>query len=479
MTAKPRAVLAIDAGTTELKVGLVGLDGSLLGLARSRYPLDVDPSVGRAEQDPEHWWRALSEAARALDAGERAEVVAVGLTGQGPTLVALDAEGRPTRPAVTWLDTRAGAEMAELSAATTLRGWSLGVLPAALWVTRHDPAAAARTRWWLNTWEAIGFRLTGVAATTLVPNQPFPAASVLAAAGLDGGRVAGTVPSGTPLAGLTREAASAVGLRAGIPVVTGMNDAFASCHGAGMIDPGDAFDAGGAAGGFGVYAAEPLEVAGSFCTPGPIAGRYVVGGAMAATGKALDWFRADVLGSASPIEELLAEAAAVPPGAEGLVFLPYLAGERSPLWDPTARGAFAGLTLRHGRAHLVRAILEAAALAIRHVAEPIVAAGVDIRAMRVTGGPAQSDAWNRLKADVTGFPVEVPRVFETAVLGSAVAAAAGVGAHADIGDAIRAMTRIDGRIEPDEANRATYDRLYEAYVSLHPAIAPVLRRLAP
>ena len=478
MKADTRAVLAFDVGTTELKVGLVGLDGELCGLARRRYPIDVDPATGRAEQDPETWWSALGSAVREIAPAEAAEVVAIGLTGQGPTLVALDAEGRATRPAITWLDTRSGAELAELSAATTLRGWSLNVLPAALWVTRHDPESAARTRWWLNSWEALGFRLTGRAAITLVPGQPFPARSVLAAAGLDGGRVAEAIAAGSVLGGLTAEASAALGLPAGTPVVAGMNDAFASCHGAGMVDPGDAFDAGGAAGGFGVYAAEPLEVAGSFCTPGPIEGRYVIGGAMAATGKALDWFRADVLASEASIPELIAEAADVPAGADGLVFLPYLAGERSPLWDPMARGVFAGLTLRHGRAHLVRAILEAAALAIRHVADPIVAAGIDIRAMRVTGGPAQSDTWNRIKADATRFPVEVPRIFETAVLGAAVAAAAGVGAHPDLATAIPAMTRIERRIEPDPASAEVYDRLYEAYLAIHPAVAPILRRLA-
>ena len=227
-----------------------------------------------------------------------------------------------------------------------------------------------------------------------------------------------------------------------------------------------------------MYATRPIEVAGGFTTPAPLPGLHSVGGAMAATGAALDWFARDVLGGGTPIDDLIAEAAAVEPGADGLLFLPYLAGERSPLWDPTARGAFAGLTLRHGRAHMTRAILEAAALAIRHVAEPMLAAGIEVRAMRACGGPARSDAWNRIKADVTGFTVEVPRVLETAAVGAAIVAAAGIAAHADLPSAIRAMTSIDRRFEPDPANRAVYDRAYEAYVALHPAIAPVLGRLA-
>jgi xylulokinase len=477
MNGRPRAVLAIDAGTTELKAGLVGLDGTLLGLGRASYPLDIDPVAGRAEQDPDDWWTALVRTTRALAPAGRAEVVAIGIDGHGPSLAAVDADGRPTRPAIAWLDSRPSTELAELEAATPLRGWSLGVLPAALWVVRHDAPAAARTRWWMNTWEALGLRLTGTAATTLLPGQVFPTSPTLTGAGLDGDRVAPTMPAGAVLGELRSDAADALGIAAGTPVVAGMVDAFASCHGAGLIDPGDAFDAGGAAGGFGVYWDAPLALPGSFCTNAPLAGRWVIGGAMAATGKALDWFAADVLGGTATIDELLDEAAAVPPGADGLVFLPYLAGERSPLWDPTARGAFAGLTLRHGRGHLARAILEAAALAIRHVAEPILAAGVHVADMRVTGGPARSEAWNRIKADVTGFAVEVPHVLETAVVGSAIAAAAGVGAHPDLPAAIRAMTRVDRRIEPNPVNAATYDALFEAYTALHPAIAPVLRRL--
>jgi xylulokinase len=271
-------------------------------------------------------------------------------------------------------------------------------------------------------------------------------------------------------------AASHLGLIAGSPVVAGLVDAFASFHGARMLDAGDAIDVGGAAGGFGVYADRPVEVAGGFTTPAPMPGLFSVGGAMAATGAALDWLAGDILHSASSIEALIDEALTIEPGAGGLVFLPYLAGERSPIWDPTARGAFAGLTLRHGRAHLTRAVLEAAALAIRHVAAPMLAAGLPVRAMRACGGPARSDGWNQIKADVTGFTVVVPRVRETAAVGAAIVAAVGAGVHPDLRTAIEAMTSIDARFDPDPPARVTYDAVYEAYLGLHPAIAPVLRR---
>ncbi len=195
--------------------------------------------------------------------------------------------------------------------------------------------------------------------------------------------------------------------------------------------PGDAYDPGGSAGGFGVYWDRPVEVPGGFVTPAPLAGRYSVGAAMAATGRALDWYRDDILGGTITTERAPRGGGGdTPPGADGLVFLPYLAGERSPIWDPDARGVLAGLTLGHGRGHIARAIVEASALAIRHVATPMLAAGVRVTEMRVCGGPARSPFWNGVKADVTGFPVAVPEVLETAVLGSAILGAVGIGAHA-------------------------------------------------
>ena len=178
------------------------------------------------------------------------------------------------------------------------------------------------------------------------------------------------------------------------------------------------------------------------------------------------------------IDALLADAAAVPPGSAGLVFLPYLAGERSPIWDPGARGAFVGLTLGHTRGHLARAVVEAAALALRHVMGPIVAAGASMRELRVSGGPAQSPAWNQLKADVTGRVVAVPRVAETAVLGAAIAAANGIDAYPDLAAATRAMVAIDRRLVPDPANRAVYDAAFDTYVQLYPALADAFHRLA-
>jgi xylulokinase len=475
-------LVGVDLGTTRVKVGLVTPDGVPVGFGRAAYPTDVDPAAGRAEQDPDAWWAALAAAtheALAAGYGSAAAIEPMGIcvAGHGPTLVAVDGDGRAVRPAITWLDSRSNAERAELEAATGLRGWALGVTPAARWFERHEPESAARCRWYLNTWEALGMRLTGRAATSVVPGGAALPREPLGAAGLFADRIAPDAESGTLLGPLLAGAAADLGLPPGTPVAVGLVDAFASFHGARMRQPGDAIDVGGTAGGFGVYATTPIEVAGGFTTPAPLPGLYSVGGAMAATGAALDWLGSEILRGSVSVESLLAEARAIPAGAEGLVFLPYLAGERSPLWDPSARGVFAGLTLRHTRAHIARAVLEAAALAIRHVAAPMLAAGIEVRAMRACGGPARDDGWNQIKADVTGFTVEVPRARETAAVGAAIVAAIAVGAHRDLSAGIDAMTAIDRRFLPDRANGAVYDDVFASYTALHPAVAPVVREL--
>jgi xylulokinase len=476
---RTRAVLAIDLGTTQAKAGLVALDGRLLALARAAYPMARDGEPGSAVQDPADWWAAIvSMTAELLAAAGPVRVEAICADGQGPTFVAADVAGRALGPAMTWMDARGGPEEAALTAATGERGWVLGILPRALWFERHRASLAAATRWYLASWEWVAMRLSGVAAETTRPGQVHPDPERVAAAGLHVERIPARVAVGSVIGTLSAAAASELGLAPGIPVVAGMPDAHASFVGAGLLEPGDAIDTGGTSGGFAVYTDRPIEIPGVFGAAAPIPGRWFLGGAMNATGKALDWFRDEVLGGGVATQTLLDEAAAVPPGAAGLVFLPYLAGERSPIWDPTARGTFVGLTLRHGRAHLARAILEAADLAVRHVAAPIVAAGVPVRVLHVSGGLARDATWNRLKADVTGFTVAVPAVAETAMFGSAIAAATGIGTFPDLATGARAMVRIEARIEPDPERRATYDDLYATYVELYPMLRPIFHRLA-
>jgi len=486
MATANRAILALDLGTTELKAGLVDLDGHLLAGTRAGYPLDVDGATGQAEEDPAAWWQAIEAAVgellaesaqgRSADApGSPPEVLAICVVGQGPTLVAVGADGQATHPAIVWLDRRATREATELAVATGRSGWSLGILPAARWLERHAPAAAERTAWYLNAWEWAAFRLCGVAAATVSLGQEPLDRSLVGAAGVATERLPPQVASGQVVGGLLPDVAAALGLAPGTPVVAGTVDSFASFHGAGLREPGEAIDTGGTSGGFAVYWDAPVEVPGTWLAHAPLADRWFLGGAMTSTGKALDWLGGSVLDGVPP-ERLIVEAAAIAPGTEGLLFLPYLAGERSPLWDPGARGAFIGLTLDHGHAHLARAVLEAAAFALRHVASPILAAGLRVDGMVVTGGTARSDAWNQIKADVLGVPVAVPAILESAVLGAAIVGAAAVGTYGSPGEAIERMVRIGRRLDPVPARRAVYDAAFAAYVDAWPAIAPIVRR---
>ncbi len=473
-------ILAIDLGTTDVKSGLFTMDGRLAGIARAGYPT-IRAAHGMAEQDPDAWWAAITRTIHDLAAesssGDLGEVRAICCVGQGPTLVPTNSAGIAVGPAVTWLDTRAAAEVGELAGLTGRFSWELGVLPAALHLERHAPELLGPATWYLNAWEAIACRMTGVAAETRLHGQLRANPGDVAASGIRLDRLPPVIEAGRRLGDLLGGPAADLGLPAGTPVVAGMVDAYASFFGAGLLAAGDAVDTGGTSGGFAVYADSALPVPGAFCAPAPIDGLWVLGGAMNATGKALDWF-GGIVGGGMTIESLLAEAALVPAGSDGLVFLPYLAGERSPIWDPEARGAFVGLTLGHTRAHLARAVVEAAALALRQVIEPIAAAGAVVHELRVSGGPAQNLAWNQLKADVTGLVVAVPRIAETAVLGAAITAACGIGVYPDLAVATRSMVAIQQRLEPDPTRRAVYDEAFGTYVDLYPALAGAFHRLA-
>jgi xylulokinase len=462
-------VLAIDLGTAAVRVGLLDEGGHVLGIERT--PLREPDGAGAwsAEQDPAAWWTAIVSMTRTLAAAHGPAIDAVCAVGHGPTCVATAEDGRPTRPAITWRDRRTTTTATDLTTATGVDGWDLGLMPEALWTSRHDPEAAAASRWYLGTWEWLAFQLTGVAAATARPSDE----TLLAAAGtgLETAKIPPPVGSGQVVGPLTSAVGSELGLSAGVPVVAGTFDAAASVLGAGLTDAGQAIDVGGAAGGFAVMTDAPVAAGGYDPLPSLLPDRWLLGGAMAATGSSLEWLIWNVLGGTIERDQLVVEASEAPPGADGLLFLPYLAGERDPIHDPTARGAFVGLTLLHHRGHLARAILEAAAFALRHVASPIVEAGLAVGEMRVAGGPARSEAWNRIKADVTGFPVVVPSVRETALMGAAILAQAAIAGQRDLSTLARREVRIDHRIEPDPATRDIYDSTYRRYVALYPALA--------
>jgi xylulokinase len=355
--------------------------------------------------------------------------------------------------------------------------WQLGPVPVERWLADHDPVLHGRAVHAMAAWDWLTMRLTGDAARAVPTGSGHPSDTTIRAAGADPARFGRLVEWGTPVGATLADAATHLGIAAGMPVVAGGNDAWASLFGAGLADPGDAVDTGGTSGGFAVYWDRELEIPGTYRAVAAIPGLWLYGGAMNATGASVDWMVRLLGADPSRPDALLAEAEASPPGADGLVFLPYLAGERSPIWDDRARGLFVGLTLAHGRGHLLRAILEGGAFALRHVAEPLLAAGVGVTHLAVSGGTVATRAWSQVKADVTGFPVLVPEVAETAALGAAILAAIGIGAWPDARAAMRAMVRIADRLEPRSELRARYDALFDVYRDLYPATREVVHRL--
>ena len=245
--------------------------------------------------------------------------------------------------------------------------------------------------------------------------------------------------------------AKEAGLPSGIPIVGGMNDGIGSIVGAAGSVVGRATDPGGAAGGLALCWHEPVSRPGVDCWPGLVPGTHIIGGAFVAGGRAMDWWAG--LATQGDLEQALSLAEAAPAGAGGLVCLPFLAGERSPLWDPTARGAILGLTFGHEPRHLARAVLEGTAFELRLLTDAVLSLGTRIDELRVCGGQAQNKLWNQIKADVLGLPASIPRLTEVALMGNAICAAIGAGLYPDLAMAGEAMVQIGAVLEPQSAHR--------------------------
>jgi xylulokinase len=459
-------VLGVDVGTSSLKAGLFSLDGTPLGLTQAEYPL-ATPEEGAEEQDPEDWWAALGFVARELMAllEDPSRLAAVSIGGQAPTLVAADAEFMPTHPAITWLDQRPADEADLLYAQLGQPVPVWGSWPAqAAWFVRNRPAVLRQTRWLFGCPDYLASRLTHTASTML--STPL---AELEAAGLDTRLLPLAAIPGTVIGHVDRAAAEETHLPAGTPIVGGFVDGVLGVLGSGVRSPGDACMNCGTSGTFSVVSLPPLGY--------PMMGLSILGSATNTSGKALDWFAHQIAPGGAGYAELIAEAATTPPGADGLLFLPHLAGERAPERDPHSRAAWVGLTLGHDRRHLLRALLEGVAFSFRSIQDWVESCGAEVIDVRCVGGQARSETWNQIKADVLNRPVLVPSVVEAAVLGAAILAALGIGAYASLEDAIASMVRVSRRLEPNPRNAELYGRLLEGYRELYPALRQTSWRL--
>jgi xylulokinase len=467
--------VGIDLGTSGAKVAAVDEGGRLVATASAPYPLDT-PHPGWAEQTPGRWWDATVDAIRRLTAEiEASAVEAIGLSGQMHTLVLLDDAGRPTRPAIGWADTRSEAQVRRFREVVP-RETRVGVLgnpaatgftaPSLMWVKEHDaPAYRAATRLCLAK-DDVRLRLTGTWATD--PSDASAtllfdtfrrrwADEVLDQLGLDAELLPPVRASGAVAGELLPDAAARLGLPTGTPVVTGAGDQAAAATGCGLVDPGPMLVTLGSGGQVFTPLAEPAADAELrvhlFCHAAP--DRWHHQGAVQNVGVALDWVRRTLGWS---WEELYARAAEVPAGAEGVTFLPYLTGERTPHMDPRARAAWSGLALSHTPAHMARAAIEGAAYAVADAVVACTQAGGEPDEIALTGGGAEHALTRRILADVLDRAMGRAQVQDASAVGAAVLAGA---------PAPRFRTTAGEAPGPDaEAHRAAWRRQRDAYAAL-------------
>ncbi len=468
------AVLAVDLGTSVVKAGVVGDGGRLLALAERDIELLHGAHPGWLEQDAAAWWTQARGAIRdAVSRAAGARIVAACVGGQGPSIVAVDEHGEPVANALIWMDARAEAERGALSERLGAEVSPYSSVPRAMWLARSAPGVPGRARWFLQAWDYLAFRLTGIAvASSFEGDDVFPGAHV-AAAGLDAARFPPALRMGTPIGPVRPEVARELGLPAGVVVAGGVNDFTAAVLGAGLDRRGLALDLGGTSGGLALAWDEPLDRHGLTAWPAPTAGLYICGGPLAAGGRSVTWFAQAAGYGAGGLAALEQDASSVGPGADGVVFLPYLSGERTPLWDEDARGVFFGLAERHTRAHLARAVLEGVAFALRHIADTLATDGARIAELRLGGGQARLALWARIKADVLAAPVVVPKVTEVSVLGEAMLAARAVPSARDAAGS-RGAADAAARVEPTHTGDEAYARAYATYRELYPRLRDLM-----
>ena len=489
--------VGLDVGTTGARAVAVGDDGTVVAERNAGYPL-LAPRPRWTEQDPTEWWRASCEVFGAVasdcrNAGH--DIVGIGLTGQMHGSVFLDAAGQVIRPALLWNDQRTdeqcrwiteriGADrLVEITGNPALTGFQA---PKVLWLRDEEPASYARVARVLLPKDLVRLRLTGEPATdaadasgTLFMDLRSRSWSPEVLDALDMPAAwfpeihEGPEPTGTVADAIALE----LGLPPGTPVAAGGGDNAAAAIGTAITRAGLMSSSIGTSGVLFAHADEPaVDPSGRIhAFAHSVPGAYCMLAVELSAGGSLRWWR-DVTGLS--YDELVAEAEAIPAGSEALVFLPYLTGERTPHLDPLASGAFVGLTARHTRGHMTRALMEGVVFGLRDGLEIMRGLGVAPTAVRATGGGATSDLWLRLQADIYGAPVERLAVEEGAAYGAALLGHVAAGTFADIDEATSVVRALPEVNEPDPDRAAVYDDVYGVYRSLYGTMHETMHRLA-
>lgn len=486
-------LLGIDLGTASSKGVLTTPDGEILATTTRPRPHSMSlPAPGWAEMDPRIWWDDVVAISRELTGRVGSDTVAaITVSGMGPCLLLTDEVGEPVRPAILYgIDMRATTEIAELTerlgaaavlerCATPMTTQAVG--PKALWVQRHEPEIWDCARRWFNSSSYAAFRLTGEyvldhhTASQCVPLYGIHSESWYQPWYEE---VMGSMPQprlawpAEVVGSVTSRAAEQTGLRPGTPVCAGTVDAWAEALSGGVRAPGDLMLMYGST----MFFVQQLRAAAPHSqlwnTVGVDPGSRCLAAGMSTSGSLTDWIR-EMVGDV-PFETLVEEAAATPPGADGLLLLPYFAGERTPIFDRHARGVIAGLTLRHRRGHLFRAVYEGIAFGIRQILELLDTPANPVQRLVAVGGGTQGRLWTQIVSDVTGREQEVPEQTIGASYGDALMSAIGSGLASPDTD----WSRVAQVIGPDATVRPLYDELFHQYTAMYPATREQVHALA-
>ena len=493
-------VLGIDVGTGGTRAVLVNQSGAVVASASAEHVPFASPQIGWAEQDANDWWRASCEAVPAVLAQSRVaagDIAAIGFSGQMHGAVLLDENDEPLRSAIIWCDQRTAeqcewldrtigaAKIVELTSNSALTNFTLTKL---LWVRQHEPDLSRRFRHLLLPKDYVRLRLSGVramdvadASGTLLLDVAHRrwSSEMLRATGLNENCLPQLFESPEICAKVSAAGAAATGLRKGTPIVAGAGDQAAGAVGMGIVSPGAVSATIGTSGV--VFAATDhpaIDARGrlhTFCHAVP--GRWHVMGVTQAAGLSLRWFRdqfgAETDDGTDAYDCLSREAASAPPGADGVLWAPYLVGERTPHLDPNARAALVGLTASHTRAHVVRAIMEGVAFSLRDSFTIFEELGVPVRNIRLGGGGARSELWRQIQADIYGRPVEIVAAEEGAAYGAALLAGVGARFWRSVDEACDTAVRVARRIDPGAENVKLLNQRYEQYRRVYPSLRQI------
>lgn len=502
-------ILAHDLGTTGNKATLYDAAGHLVSSAFAGYSVEYT-QTGWAEQNPEDWWQAVCTSTHKLLSQAQvgpAEIACIVFSGQMMGCVPLDKSARPLRKAIIWADQRAVVQERWLSERLPpdelyhITGHRLSAsytICKILWLRDHQPDIFRATHKFVQAKDAMVARLTGefvtdhsdASSTNLYHLERGDwSERLLEAAQLDRDQLPSLRRSIDVVGEVRAEVAAEVGVAAGTPVVIGAGDGLCAAAGAGVVAEGDAYNYVGSSSWIALATSKPIydPEQKTFCFAHLVPGMFSPCGTMQAAGASYQWAR-DQLGAlelqaaaalgVNPYELLNLNAEKSPPGAKGLLFLPYLLGERSPRWNPRARGGFIGLTVRHNRADMVRAVLEGITMNLRVILDAFTGQGAAIQAMRIIGGGARGRFWNKIMADIYGLPVQRLAILEEATsMGAALAGGVGVGLYPDFSMA-KTMNEVVEVIEPDSATQATYAKLYPIFEAAYHALTPIYDMLA-